>query len=294
MRSVRVERDPNNASRCVLTLIKRDHFGRGAIPCPWLDVGQTSVWNSVAIGDDELGHAVEVTLAASQVLIGGVPNSGKSNLLQLVAASCALDPSASVWVLDPKEVELARWKVLAAGSAGADIGVAVGILKQLCDEMTRRYELLAWRGARRVRPEDGLGLHVVLIDEVGIYLGNPDTKAVTEFASLLRKLVTLGRAAGISTVIATQRPATDVLPSSIRDNIASLRIAFRCATRESSDIVLGTGWAANGFVATDIDSGQSGVCYLLSEGGAPVKLRCYSLTDEDLDAVVERARQLRR
>jgi S-DNA-T family DNA segregation ATPase FtsK/SpoIIIE len=75
--------------------------------------------------------------------------------------------------------------------------------------------------------------------------------------------------------------------------MATMRVAFRCATRESSDIVLGTGWAANGFVATDIDSGQPGVCLLLQEGGRPVKLRCYHLDDDDLDAVVERARRLR-
>jgi hypothetical protein len=291
--STRVERDPNNASRCVLTVIKRDHFGRGTIPCSWRDAGRTSVWDVTPIGEDELGHAVEVTLAASQVLIGGVPGSGKSNLLQLLAAFSALDPSTSLWVFDPKEVELARWKVVAAGTAGADIELANGLLRQVCEEMTRRYEFLAWHGARCVRREDGLGLHVVLLDEVSIYLGDPDKKAVTEFASLLRKLVTLGRAAGISTVIATQRPATDILPSSIRDSIATMRVAFRCATRESSDIVLGTGWAANGFVATDIDSGQPGVCLLLQEGGRPTRLRCYHLDDDDLDAVVERARRLR-
>lgn len=294
VRSVRVERDGRDASRCLVTVIKRDHFGHGAIPCWWRDTERTSLWNPIAIGDDELGQTVEVSLAECNLLAGGVPGAGKSNLLQLLAAFSALDPSTSLWVFDPKQVELARWKAVAAGSAGADIRVAVGLLRQLCDEMTRRYALLETRNVRTVRPEDGLDLHMVMFDEVTIYLSDPDKKAAAEFASLLRKLVTLGRAAGFTVVVATQRPATDAIPSAIRDNIASFRVAFRCASRETSDVVLGSGWATNGFVATDIDSGQPGVCYLLSEGGAPVKLRCYYLSDKDLDVVVEQARRARR
>ena len=126
-----------------------------------------------------------------------------------------------------------------------------------------------------------------------IYLTDPDKKTAAEFASLLRSLVALGRAAGIIVVLATQKPATDVLPSSVRDNIA-IRAAFRCTTKDHSDTILGAGWATNGISAADIDVGQPGVCYLLAEGSTPHKLRCYHLSDEDLDRIVARSEGLRR
>jgi S-DNA-T family DNA segregation ATPase FtsK/SpoIIIE len=132
---------------------------------------------------------------------------------------------------------------------------------------------------------------VLLVDELMIYLTG-EKRAAAELASLLRRLVALGRAAGIICVLATQKPSADVVPSSIRDNVA-YRVAFRTTTREASDTILGGGWASNGYSATDIDAATPGVCWLLAEGASPRKLRCAYLADDELDAIVARATALR-
>ena len=290
---VRVEREKADASVVRLNVVTRDPFGRGPIACPWAGIAQTSLFEPLPIGEDELGRVVSLSLVERNLLAGGEPGSAKSNLLQQISAVTALDPTASLWCLDPKVVELARWTPVAAGVAGPDLAEAIGVLQRLADEMARRYAYLQQRRARKIAAADGLGLHVLVVDEAMIYLTDPDKLAAAEFASLLRKLVALGRAAGIIVVLATQKPATDVVPSSVRDNIA-IRAAFRCTTKDASDTILGAGWAARGISAADIAVGQPGVCYLLAEGSTPQKLRCYHLGDEDLDGIVARAEALRR
>src|SRR5438045_1214935 len=79
--------------------------------------------------------------------------------------------------------------------------------------------------------------------------GTPEQQK--EFVTLVRDLVARGRAAGIIVVAATQRPSADIVPTSLRD-LFSYRLAFRCTTDSSSDIILGTGWAKEGLSAKNI------------------------------------------
>lgn len=290
---VRVERERTDGSVVYLTVVLGDPFATGPLRSPWSGVERTSLWEPVPIGLDESGLVVTLGLAERNLLAGGEPGSAKSNLLQQIAAVTALDPTAQLYCLDPKVVELSRWAPVAAGFAGADLDEALAVLRLLDAEMAERYRFLQERHQRKIAATDGLGLRVLLIDELMVYLTDPDKKASAEFASRLRKLVALGRAAGIVVVVATQKPSTDVLPSSIRDNIA-YRAAFRCSTREASDTILGAGWASNGYSASDIDAATPGVCWLLAEGVSPKRLRCFYLSDDELDALVERARVLRR
>ncbi len=60
------------------------------------------------------------------------------------------------------------------------------------------------------------------------------------------------------------------------------RWAFRCTTDSSSDVVLGQGWANEGYTAADIDPLARGVGWLLSETGVPRRIKSAYLTDEDV------------
>ena len=93
-------------------------------------------------------------------------------------------------------------------------------------------------------------------------------------------------------VAATQKPASDVVPTSIRD-LFGYRLALRCATRDASDTVLGAGWGTEGFTASDIDPAHRGVGYLLTEGSLPRRMRCFVLSDEHLGNLAKRAEHLR-
>jgi len=292
VREVRVERERQDASVVYLTLVRVDPFAGAVIASPFVQAERTDLWHALPIGLDEAGRPVTVSLVERSLVIGGELAAGKSGLVQQLAACAALDPSVGLYCLDPKVVELSRWAPVAAGVAGADLDEAIAVLWTLGAEMDRRYRFLAEKGRRKLEPGDGLGLQVLLVDELMIYLSG-EKKAAAELASLLRRLVALGRAAGIICVLATQKPSADVVPSSIRDNVA-YRVAFRTTTREASDTILGGGWASNGYSATDIDAATPGVCWLLAEGSSPRKLRCAYLADDELDAIVARATALRR
>ncbi len=133
------------------------------------------------------------------------------------------------------------------------------------------------------------------IDELASFtLGvGDDKKLCAEFSNLLRDLVSRGRAAGIIVVAATQNPSSDIVPTALRD-LFGFRWALRCSTPQASDTILGSGWATQGYSATSIEGRDRGVGLLLSEGGTPVRLKAYYLSDDDLKILVARAEALRR
>jgi S-DNA-T family DNA segregation ATPase FtsK/SpoIIIE len=157
--------------------------------------------------------------------------------------------------------------------------------------MEDRYALLLELGLRKVEESTGVGLIVLVIDELALYTQGKG-KSRDQFAELLRDIVARGRAAGIVVVAATQKPAADIVPTSIRD-LFGCRLALRCSTRDASDTVLGAGWATLGYSASDINSSQRGVGYLLAEGTVPERMRCFILEDAPLAALARRAEQLR-
>ncbi len=154
--------------------------------------------------------------------------------------------------------------------------------------MEARYGELLARGKRKIAREDELLLHLVACDELAFYLGSEDRKKQREFAELLRDLVARGRAAGVIVCAATQKPASDVVPSALRD-LFGFRLALRCNTPQASDTILGQGWASSGADASQIAGGQRGVGLLLAEDDRPVRLRGFYLADEDVRGIAERA-----
>jgi S-DNA-T family DNA segregation ATPase FtsK/SpoIIIE len=226
------------------------------------------------------------------VLLGGEPGAGKSAALSLLVATAALDPSCRLWLLDGKLVELSVWAPCAERLAGPNVDEAIALLRAVRAVMEERYRELLARGQRKISRGDQLLLHLVVCDELAFYLAAEDRKQRTEFTELLRDLVARGRAAGIIVVAATQKPASDVVPSALRD-LFGFRLALRCNTPQASDTILGQGWASAGYSAATIAPGRRGVGYLLAEDGLPVRLRGFYLPDEQITRIAERASALR-
>jgi hypothetical protein len=288
-REVRVARDADNAATGTVTLVRRDPLaGRVSVPWPHCDAESLSLWEPIPVGVDELGATVSVSLPERNVLMGGEPGAGKSAALSVLVATAALDASARLWLLDGKLVELSVWAPCAQRLAGPDVDEAIGLLRELREEMEARYRELLARGHRKITRDDELSLHLVACDELAFYLGSEDRKKQREFAELLRDLVARGRAAGVIVCAATQKPASDVVPSALRD-LFGFRLALRCNTPQASDTILGQGWASMGHSAASIAPGQRGVGLLLAEDGAPVRMRGFHLGDEDVNALAERA-----
>ena len=199
--------------------------------------------------------------------------------------------SVELWCFDGKLVELAAWRRCCRRFVGADLEKATAVLQELRGEMETRYAWMLERGLRKIERDSGPGLVLVVIDELALYLQGK-SKARDELAEVLRDIVARGRAAGIVVVAATQKPGFDVVPTSIRD-LFGCRLALRCATRDASDTVLGAGWAAEGFTASDLDPAHRGVGYLLAEGSLPRRMRCFVLGDDHLEQLARRAELLR-
>lgn len=293
LRELRVLRLDEDASQAAVTLVKFDPLA-GTVPLPWplLNAARTSLWEPFPVGVDEDGDPVGMSLVERNLLLGGEPGGGKSVCLSMPLAVAALDPDVDLYLADGKQVELAPWRPLARAFVGPNLSDAIDVLRALQRDMDGRYELLKDTRRRKVEPDTGLRLAVVACDELAYYLTIGDRNGTREFANLLRDLVSRGRAAGIITLSATQKPSGDIVPTALRD-LHGFRWALRCSTKDASDTILGAGWATAGYSAASIAGDSRGVGWLLAEGDVPVRLRSYYLSDDDLWALAARAQALR-
>ncbi len=296
VREIRISQDPANAQHARVVLVRRDSLAELAFMAwPNVQAERLSLWDPIPFGVDENGRVLALRMVERNLLIGGEPGGGKSVGQASIVATGALDTSTRLWLLDGKMVELAWWRDSAEGVAFTDIRQANAILGRLRDVMEDRYRELLDAGLKKISRESGLPLHLLVIDELALYVQHPDKEGREEFVSLLRDIVQRGRAAGVIACVATQKPGTEVVPSSLRD-LFGFRLAFRCNTPQASDTVLGQGWAskdAGNYDASKIPGGQRGTGYLLAEEDRPRKLRTFHLDDQTVRQLAERAARLR-
>ena len=244
-------------------------------------------------GIDEYGQPLQVELASRSLLAGGLSRSGKSGFISNGVGHMSQCTDTRIILIDGKIVELILWKDIADFFVGPDPQLVNHVLATLQAEMNRRYEWLTERRRRKVVKGDGMDLITIWIDELSVFTSVYGTKESQErFLSLLMDLVQRGPAAGIVVVAATQRPSADIVPTRVRD-VFSYRVAFRCATEASSDIILGTDWAKAGFDASKIPPNRPGVGYCLAEEGRPFRFRSVYLEDDEIDTLVARSLSIR-
>lgn len=292
VREVRVHPHREDQSRVDLLVVRHETLEQPIRPDVVFSRYRPSLHGCLPLGIDEDGDDVVLGLVGHHLLIGGEPGAGKSGSLSVVLAAGALDPDCDMWCFDGKLVELAAWRPVAARVVGADMAEANETLDELRAEMDRRYARLLGLGKRKVEAGDGERTLLVVVDELAFYVANGDKKAAQGFSERLRDVVARARAAGIVVVAATQKPSADLIPSGLRDNFG-YRLAHRCSTREASDTILGSGWAAEGISASFIDPRLRGVGYLLAEGGIPRRMRSVHLDDDAIAGVVARVISLR-
>jgi S-DNA-T family DNA segregation ATPase FtsK/SpoIIIE len=252
-----------------------------------------SIFDSAPIGIDESGQLVWLPLIWRNMLIGGEPGAGKSALLNVLVAYVALCLNCKLVLLDGKQVELGQWRKCADAFVGPDIVQALSLLKRMQTMMDNRYTYLLACDRRKITPADVFTAYVVAIDEIAYYSATTgDKKQRDEFAALLRDLVARGRAVGIIVIAATQRPSSDIIPTSLRDLFA-WRFAGRCTNDSSSDIVLGHGWAQKGWSANMISPNNPGEGLLIAENGSPRLVKPAYLDDRTCAAIAAYAAELR-
>jgi DNA segregation ATPase FtsK/SpoIIIE, S-DNA-T family len=253
-----------------------------------------SIYQPVHVGKDEFGEQAHVELAERNLLIGGEPGGGKSSAINLITAHGALSGDCRLVLIDGKQVELGLWRDCADRFVGPSMDDALATMRWLQNLMNARYDRLVASGLRKITAASGEPVYLVIIDEYAYFSATVGKKPEREeFAALVRDLVARGRAAGVIVILATQRPSHHVIDPSLRD-LFGYRWAFRCTTDSSSDVVLGHGWAGQGYTAASIDPLARGVSWLLSETGIPRRIKTAYLTDTDIKYLAAYAAQLRR
>ena len=144
-------------------------------------------------------------------------------------------------MIDVKQVELPVYEGFPhVHPVITEANEAIKVLKQLIEEMNRRYALFKYEGVKNIGlynkkvPLKKLPYIVCVIDEYAEL-----ALRTNEVHDLVQSMSQLARAAGIHLVIATQDPRVEVIPGIIKSNLPG-KIGFRCSNANSYMTFLNT------------------------------------------------------
>ena len=235
------------------------------------------------------------------LLVAGATGQGKSVGLNAILASLLYKKHPSqlkLVLIDPKKVELTLYQNIEKHFLAklpdeeeaiiTDTHKVVATLNSLCVEMDDRYDLLKSAKmrnikeynekfiSRRLNPEKGhryLPYIVVVVDEFADLI----ITAGKEIETPLMRLAQLARAIGIHLIIATQRPAANIITGGIKANFPS-RIAFRVMSSIDSRTILDTSGANQLIGKGDM---------LITTGSNLVRLQCAFIDTPEIASLAD-------
>lgn len=277
-------------------------FSTKPVRGPLLDAERVNLWKPIRMGVNLRGEEVLTSWVERSGLFGGEPGSGKSAAANDLLLAAALDPTVRMYLADGKAgADITPFEPIATMyDTDGDPDRLLEILEHMWDvEIKERRALAKEHGSRKLTEamaavDPRVCLAVLLVDEWSSYGAAADQKTRQEMERLLRLIVQQGRALGIITLAATQKPDGDSVPTGIRD-ILSIRWAMRCLTPQASDTILGQGYASAGHNAQDILKSQRGVgIYMDGEDAEPQLVRGDYYDDDEVAAILRRAHALRK
>ena len=207
----------------------------------------------VALGLNITGEEEYVDIAKMpHGLIAGATGSGKSVCINSLIISLLYKNTPEelkLILIDPKMVELSCYDEIPhlAMPVVTEPRKAAAALNWATIEMDRRFDVFRTFHARNIQSynemiEDNGGqlmpYIVIIIDELADLM----SVASSEIETSIQRLTQKARAAGIHLIVATQRPSTDVIKGTIKNNIP-VRIAFRLSSYSDSGTVIDHGGA---------------------------------------------------
>ena len=170
------------------------------------------------------------------IAVWGQTGSGKTTVLMSIIAQC-LSNKTDLYFVDGKN-EFSSFSVFyPKEKIATDNQEVVSLLKRVSETIMKRQKQMA--NAVQKRKELGLtGFDirlkpiVVIADEIGSIVASMTAKQKKELVSNLLQIVQKGRSVSVFLVMASQSPATTVLPSDIRSQF-STRILLGSATGDT-------------------------------------------------------------
>lgn len=204
----------------------------------------------VPLGEDHLGNLVSINFSSANsphLLIGGTTGSGKSEALNTILEGLTKhynEKELQLQLIDPKSTELLRFEDIPhlIGKIGYEPHEALEILEKAVDEMQNRYTL--FREAKTnnlpkfnkiVDAESRLPWRLIVLDEYADLTSDASDKK--EIEALLKRLAQKARAAGIHVIIATQKPSSEVISTSLRSNLPA-QLALRVKSAIESRVIM--------------------------------------------------------
>ena len=185
-------------------------------------------------------------------LVAGNTNSGKSVFINVMLISLLYKNTPNelrLILIDPKKVEFSYYTNIPhlATPVITDPKKASPVFKWVCEEMDRRFLLFVEYRVRNIKGYNELMKKngnkilpriVVVIDELHDLM----LVAGSEIESYIMRLGAKARAAGIHVIMGTQRPSTDVVKGSLKNNIPA-RFAFTVSSATDSMTIIDHGGA---------------------------------------------------
>ncbi len=242
----------------------------------------------VAIGKNISGEVIIKSLPKMvHLLVAGSTGSGKSVFLHSLIMSLMYKHSPEELrfiMVDPKRVEFSRYNKMPhmmLPEIVSDCSKAVSALGWAVKEMERRYQLLMDNECQKLEQfnecpavkegrEKKLPYLVIVIDELAELMGI----AKKDVEGKIQRITQLGRAAGIHMVVATQRPSTDVVTGTIKNNLPT-RVAFSLSSAIDSMTVINQGGAEKLL-------GQGDMLLSAQDSNQLVRLQAAFVSDEEI------------
>lgn len=185
----------------------------------------------------ELQENLTLNLAKfPHIAVWGQTGSGKTTVLMSIIAQC-LSNQTDLYFIDGK-TEFSSFSVFyPREKIATDNKEVVSLLKRISETIMKRQKQMASVVQKRKK----LGLTgfdiklkpiVVIADEIGSVVASMSSKEKKELVSNLLQIVQKGRSVSVFLVMASQSPATAVLPSDIRSQF-STRILLGSATGDT-------------------------------------------------------------
>lgn len=189
------------------------------------------------LGESIDGNKVWMDLAKNpHLIIAGTTGSGKSTLLHNIIANIINYNDASIFLVDPKNIEFAPYtNKFSSVKIFNSYNESLNLLNYLIEIMNKRYSMMRADINLKIKPI------VIIIDEVAdLIMQDKNNQLYTSLCILAQKC----RAAKIHIILATQRPSVNIINGTIKANFPA-RIACKVSSHVDSKIILDATGAQN-------------------------------------------------
>ena len=222
---------------CVFRLVRGEDT-TAPVPSAFIQSPEVNLSEAVAVGRKHDGEDLRISLHAQTALLAGSPGSGKSVMAWNFLVAAALDPSCVLVVVDCKPSGIETAPIHPRCSVVATDGTeALAAFRRIWRAIEERNRLLLAQELEKVPTDNRVSFPpiVIFVDEAAELSETDDGQ---EALKLLRRIVSVGRASGVSVILATQKPSSDLIPTSLRDLFAT-RLCFRVGSRGQAETCLG-------------------------------------------------------